>query len=180
MKMVKATWIAALPQWCFASIGSMNRVQPYCRLAIITRQMMPKPSWPQRVHFEAAARAAEPSDATVISAPTHRRRPERVAANHVNHQQCEPLLFRTSLHRRVERLRRNRRASPTANRGHGRGGRHIDALGTSLVPRIAAEIVALPKFSALCQLQSFERLRICATQRVLGLLLHAGYPCVSY
>ena len=40
--MVKATWIAARPQWYFWSIGVTNSVQPYCRLAIITMQMMPK------------------------------------------------------------------------------------------------------------------------------------------
>ena len=28
-KSVKANWIAARPQWYFASIGSTNRVQPY-------------------------------------------------------------------------------------------------------------------------------------------------------
>src|ERR1700704_1263942 len=30
------------------------------------------------------------------------------------------------------------------------GGHRVDALGTSLVPPKAAEVVALPKFSALC------------------------------
>ena len=43
-KIVKATWIAARPQWYFWSIGLTNSVQPYCRLAIITMQMMPKMS----------------------------------------------------------------------------------------------------------------------------------------
>ena len=52
-KMVKATCIAARPQLCLSSIGPTNSVQPYCRLAIITMQMMPKTSWPQRVAAEA-------------------------------------------------------------------------------------------------------------------------------
>src|SRR5262249_47438788 len=56
--MVKATWIAARPQWYFWSIGLTNRVQPYCRLAIITMQMMPKISWPQRVPSDAVARTS--------------------------------------------------------------------------------------------------------------------------
>src|SRR5450432_1906414 len=30
---VNATWIAALPQWCLASIGLTNSVHPYCKLA---------------------------------------------------------------------------------------------------------------------------------------------------
>src|SRR5215471_3207198 len=55
--MVKATWIAARPQWYFWSIGLTNSVQPYCRLAIITMQMMPKISCPQRVASDAVARA---------------------------------------------------------------------------------------------------------------------------
>src|SRR5262249_23949877 len=54
--MVNATWMAARPQWYFWSIGVTNSVQPYCRLAIITMQMMPKMSWPQRVASDAVAR----------------------------------------------------------------------------------------------------------------------------
>src|SRR5215472_12113764 len=54
--MVKATWIAARPQWYFWSMGLTNSVQPYCRLAIITMQMMPKISCPQRVASDAVAR----------------------------------------------------------------------------------------------------------------------------
>src|SRR6266699_7332620 len=64
-KIVKATWIAARPQWYFWSIGLTNNVQPYCRLAIITMQMMPKTSWPQRVASDASGRADAPA-ATVI------------------------------------------------------------------------------------------------------------------
>src|SRR6267143_609274 len=40
-KMVNVTWMAALPQWYLSPIGPTNSVQPYCRLAIITMQMMP-------------------------------------------------------------------------------------------------------------------------------------------
>src|SRR5690349_18275574 len=47
--------MAARPQWYFWSIGLTNRVQPYCRLAIITMQMMPKISCPQRVASDAVA-----------------------------------------------------------------------------------------------------------------------------
>src|SRR5215468_867855 len=66
--MVNATWIAARPQWYFWSIGLTNSVQPYCRLAIITMQMMPKISWPQRPPDETAARAPAVSD-VAISTP---------------------------------------------------------------------------------------------------------------
>src|SRR5438105_4504632 len=45
--------MAARPQWYFWSMGLTNRVQPYCRLAIITMQMMPKTSCPQRVASDA-------------------------------------------------------------------------------------------------------------------------------
>src|SRR5450755_4464206 len=45
---VKASWIAARPQWNLASIGSTNRVQPYCRFAIIAMQTMPIASCTQR------------------------------------------------------------------------------------------------------------------------------------
>src|SRR5205085_1284294 len=38
-KIVNATWMDALPQWYFASIGLTNSVQPYCRLAIMTMQI---------------------------------------------------------------------------------------------------------------------------------------------
>src|SRR5215203_2078924 len=47
-KIVKATWIAALVQWCLSAIGLTNSVHPYCRLAIIAMQMMPITSCPQR------------------------------------------------------------------------------------------------------------------------------------
>src|SRR6202035_3351240 len=47
-KSVNASWIAARPQWYFASIGSTNSVHPYCRLAIIAMQTMPIASCSQR------------------------------------------------------------------------------------------------------------------------------------
>src|SRR5262245_33106932 len=59
--------MAARPQWYFSSIGSMNSVQPYCRLAIITMQMMPSRSWPHRVHAEAAVETV--SDVVMILTP---------------------------------------------------------------------------------------------------------------
>ena len=49
-----------------------NSVQPYCRLSIITMQMMPKINWPQRVDSDAVARDEIASDvlvATVSSIP---------------------------------------------------------------------------------------------------------------
>src|SRR4029077_16908510 len=52
-KIAKATWIAARPQWYFSSIGVTNKVQPYCRLAIITMQTMPTSSWTERTEFGA-------------------------------------------------------------------------------------------------------------------------------
>jgi hypothetical protein len=55
--------MAARPQWYFWSIGLTNSVQPYCKLAIITMQMMPKTSWLQRV----AGDAIDP-DGTVVDA----------------------------------------------------------------------------------------------------------------
>src|SRR6516165_1458496 len=65
--MVNATWIAARPQWYFWSIGLTNSVQPYCRLAIITMQMMPKISWPQRVASDAVARDEMASVVLVVT-----------------------------------------------------------------------------------------------------------------
>ncbi len=40
MKIAKANWIEAIDQPCALLIGLTNSVQPYCRLAIITMQMM--------------------------------------------------------------------------------------------------------------------------------------------
>src|SRR6202171_5556282 len=40
-KIVKATWIAALVQPYLSAMGLTNRVQPYCRFAIIAMQTMP-------------------------------------------------------------------------------------------------------------------------------------------
>src|SRR5271170_6844815 len=53
-KSVKASWIAARPQWYFASIGSTNSVQPYCRLAIIAMQTMPIANCSQRKYGPSA------------------------------------------------------------------------------------------------------------------------------
>src|SRR5207237_6204122 len=47
-KIVNATWMLVRPQWNYASIGSTNYVQPYCRFPIITIQTTPPHSWPQR------------------------------------------------------------------------------------------------------------------------------------
>src|SRR5215471_8238946 len=47
-KMLNATWMVGRPQWNRASIGLTNRVQPYCRFAIIVMQTMPRTSMTQR------------------------------------------------------------------------------------------------------------------------------------
>src|SRR5580704_927137 len=52
---VKASWIAARPQWNLASIGSTNSVQPYCRFAIIAMQTTPIASCIQRKYGASAA-----------------------------------------------------------------------------------------------------------------------------
>src|ERR1700681_2712308 len=44
IKSVKASWIAALPQWYLSSIGLMKMVQPYCRFATMAMQVMPATS----------------------------------------------------------------------------------------------------------------------------------------
>src|SRR5271154_3503529 len=43
-KMVKATWMAARPQWYLASMGLTKRVQPYCRFATLAMQITPSMS----------------------------------------------------------------------------------------------------------------------------------------
>ncbi len=48
MKMLKAIWMSATTQPWALFIGPTNNVQPYCRLAIITMQMMPAMSCHQR------------------------------------------------------------------------------------------------------------------------------------
>src|ERR1700722_18281527 len=48
MKIAKANWIDAIDQPCALLIGLTNSVQPYCRLAIITMQMMTIINWAQR------------------------------------------------------------------------------------------------------------------------------------
>src|SRR5712675_1031974 len=57
-KIVNATWIEARPQWYFWSMGLTNSVHPYCRLAIITMQTMPKSNWTRRTAGVAAAAGA--------------------------------------------------------------------------------------------------------------------------
>src|SRR5436190_12028029 len=69
-KMLKATWIAARPQWYLASIGKTNSVQPYCRLAIITMQTMPNASCPQRKADE-PERAESPISDMCFPLPFH-------------------------------------------------------------------------------------------------------------
>ena len=61
IKMLKASWIDAIDQPCALLIGFTKSVQPYCRLAIITMQMMPKISWLQRVAGVAVA-----PDSTIV------------------------------------------------------------------------------------------------------------------
>ena len=59
---VKAIWMAARSQPKAFWIPGTKNVQPYCRFAIITMQMTPKISWPQRSQAEAIGRA----DACVV------------------------------------------------------------------------------------------------------------------
>src|ERR1044071_4457566 len=48
-------------------MGVTNNVQPYCRLAIITMQMMPRSSWTQRSFFRRSrAASADETDALVV------------------------------------------------------------------------------------------------------------------
>ncbi len=57
---LKAIWMSATAQPCATFIGRTNKVQPYCRLAIITMQTMPMISWSQR--FAAGMAADGPAD----------------------------------------------------------------------------------------------------------------------
>src|ERR1700724_764964 len=61
--------MAARPQWYLSSIGLTNSVQPYCRLAIITMQMMPKINWPQRVESDALAREPALDETAIVFLP---------------------------------------------------------------------------------------------------------------
>src|ERR1700676_1405567 len=65
-KIEKATWIAARPQWNFASIGLTNNVQPYCRLAIMAMQSTPTSNCIQRL---ASSPLADTSFMSDISYP---------------------------------------------------------------------------------------------------------------
>src|SRR5690348_18330471 len=49
MKMLNAIWISAIPQPWAWFIGRTNNVQPYCKFAIITWQMMTAINCPQRL-----------------------------------------------------------------------------------------------------------------------------------
>ena len=64
--MLKAIWIDGRPQWNLLSIGRTNNVHPYCRLAIITMQMMPATSWTRRVDDGRASAGAELDDISSI------------------------------------------------------------------------------------------------------------------
>ncbi len=59
--------MAVLPQWNFWSMGPTKSVHPYCRLAIITMQRMPKTSCNQRSGGGLTAAV----DASVTSPPGH-------------------------------------------------------------------------------------------------------------
>src|SRR5262245_45076479 len=65
-KSVNATWIDARFQPYFSLMGIVKSVQPYWRLAIITMQMMPTVSWPQRVVSEARSAGRSVCDIAVI------------------------------------------------------------------------------------------------------------------
>src|SRR5450631_1848622 len=49
IKILKATWTAAMDQPCLAAMGLTKSVQPYCRLAIIIMQRMPQARMLHRV-----------------------------------------------------------------------------------------------------------------------------------
>jgi hypothetical protein len=67
MKMLNASWIEAIDQPCALLIGLTKSVQPYCRLAISTMQMMPKKSWFQRGASDPAALNSTAAVSTVIT-----------------------------------------------------------------------------------------------------------------
>src|SRR5512134_564567 len=88
MAIVKVHWIAAMLQPCFSWIGWMNRVQPYCRLAIATTQAMPRTSCPQRAMRLALCRLGPlPANPSKLEthAPAHRHR-------RLLRGRCRPLL----------------------------------------------------------------------------------------
>src|ERR1700745_2115021 len=80
-------------------MGLTNNVQPYCRLAIITMQMMPKMSWPQRVAGDAKASDRMAVDAVVMCLPQEFC---LLLAELDYTPICNPLTFR----RRPQRLKR--------------------------------------------------------------------------
>src|ERR1700751_2102445 len=80
-------------------MGLTNNVQPYCRLAIIPMQMMPKMSWPQRVAGDAKASDRMAVDAVVMFLPLEFC---LLLAELDYPPICNPLTFR----RRPQRLKR--------------------------------------------------------------------------
>src|SRR5271169_311707 len=69
MNMAKATWIEAIDQPCALLIGLTNSVQPYCRLAIITMQMMQNMRFIQRIDSDTRAVETEPAAIAIESSP---------------------------------------------------------------------------------------------------------------
>src|ERR1700744_4166757 len=69
MKIENANWIDASDQPCALLIGLTKSVQPYCRLAISTMQMMQTMSCVQRVVEEATApdSSAAVEEAVIVS-----------------------------------------------------------------------------------------------------------------
>ena len=66
--MLKAIWMSATTQPCALFIGPTNSVQPYCRLAIITMQMMTTISCHQRLGATAPMLLSDISIPSVVRA----------------------------------------------------------------------------------------------------------------
>src|SRR5712691_2574605 len=64
--------MAGRPHWYFWLIGSTNRVQPYCRLAMATMQAIPTTNCNTR-YPRAACAALPPMAAVLIGSPLLRR-----------------------------------------------------------------------------------------------------------
>src|ERR1035441_2575316 len=71
MNIAKANWIEAMDQPCALLIGLTNSVQPYCRLAIITMQMMLNIRLIQRVPSEANPGAFAVEIVVIFSLPKY-------------------------------------------------------------------------------------------------------------
>src|SRR5262245_35041272 len=102
-------------------MGLTKSVQPYCRLAIITMQMMPKISWPQRVDSEAIARDEIVSVVTVSSIPALLIRGARFASQSlIAMRSTMPSHVQRILHRWFEQGQRVERRMPGITTGrHG-------------------------------------------------------------